>query len=439
MISIVVITISNASNCKIIIKSCQNSITIINGILTYHFGYYSNIFNIKYNEKKENLKILIQYPDKLFIPDFSIKIESNEKHHIIINTYFVEKFSLETIEYLYDHNKALQNVISIQALKKRDLQSEEHMSQICSMALIKLLPKECKGLIDFLYHMHNIYYSFHDNKSMTEIYNNYKNALDYYESLNDWYLLCFSSKIISTNILEAIKMNMKSAIEMSKYNGQLDTHVFNTNRIENQWRLARSIAPVFSAFEYCHIHGKLVNKFYNTNRGFSIGSKYTQHYKVPQTKEINYNKKECEEYLYNFQQLEKIQDYSKKINEKIIWCKSIRNSYFKNSYTTDILSTKQFPKEVIPKIPKKVSYFEVQPFEPFNELHIHPKQNPIAPKQPNMPNVETKVKYPCPGCGGMRNFNKNCSNTPKLCQSCCKSKNNGNCAQLSHKNKEITL
>ena len=112
-VHIVVITISNASNCKIIIKSCQNSITIINGILTYHFGYYSNIFNIKYNEKKENLKILIQYPDELFIPDFSIKIESNEKHHIIINTYFVEKFSLETIEYLYDHNKALQTVISI--------------------------------------------------------------------------------------------------------------------------------------------------------------------------------------------------------------------------------------------------------------------------------------------------------------------------------------
>lgn len=35
----------------------------------------------------------------------------------------------------------------MQALKKRDLQSEEQMSQICSMELIKLLPQE--GLIDF--------------------------------------------------------------------------------------------------------------------------------------------------------------------------------------------------------------------------------------------------------------------------------------------------
>ena len=38
----------------------------------------------------------------------------------------------------------------MQALKKRDLQLEEHMSQIYSMELIKLLPQECKGLIDFL-------------------------------------------------------------------------------------------------------------------------------------------------------------------------------------------------------------------------------------------------------------------------------------------------
>ena len=142
--------------------------------------------------------------------------------------------------------------------------------------------------------MHNIYCSFNDKKSMIDIYNNYKNALNYYESLNDWHLLCFSSKIISTNILEAIRMNIKSPNEMLKCDRQLDTHIFNTNRIENQWQLARSIAPVFSAFEYCYIHGKLINeqnKFYDINGGFSISNKYTQHYKVPRIKEINYDEK----------------------------------------------------------------------------------------------------------------------------------------------------
>jgi len=86
-VHIVVITISNTSNSKIIIKSCQNSIIINNGILTNCFGYYTNIFNIKCDKKNENFVL-----DELFIPNFSIKIEINGKYHIVINTYFVENF-----------------------------------------------------------------------------------------------------------------------------------------------------------------------------------------------------------------------------------------------------------------------------------------------------------------------------------------------------------
>lgn len=133
------ISITNPEDAVITIQFHASGIHITN-IATndiQNFGATSNIFNINFHKKSRKLFMRIQYGIDINIPD--LYISSNE-HRVVIMSYFVQQFSKRTLEYLYENNSELRNVISFIALCKTDKQNETHMSEICSKSLINELP-----------------------------------------------------------------------------------------------------------------------------------------------------------------------------------------------------------------------------------------------------------------------------------------------------------